>query len=89
MTRKLTTEELRKAIDHLSKQYNRPWILQQEFTSYLKAKGYTDEEIDEIWFQAFRKGLVIATGTLVGNRRELMIYKPSEEEEEWGCMANQ
>ncbi len=75
MTRKLTTEELRKAIDHLSKQYNRPWILQQEFTSYLKAKGYTDEEINEAWDLALIEGIATIIGVQVGNRYELALQK--------------
>ena len=89
MARTFANEELKRIINDLFKHFKKPWILEREFKPYLQAKGYTDEEIDEIWFQAFRKGLVIATGTLVGNKRELMIYKPSGEEEEWGCMAHQ
>ena len=81
MTRTFTDEELRKIIDMLFSHFKKPWILEREFRPYLKAKGYTDEEIDEIWFQALRKGLINIGGTYVGRQREFLISKPPREEE--------
>ncbi|MHC1628140.1 MAG: hypothetical protein ACXQTI_04860 [Candidatus Nezhaarchaeales archaeon] len=84
MARTFAYEELKRIINDLFDHYKKPWILEREFNSYLKTKGYTDEEISEIWFQALGKGLVEIRGMRIGSMYELVIYRPSAE---WGCTA--
>ena len=79
--RRFTDEELKNIIDTLFKHFNKPWILECEFKPYLQAKGYTDEEIEAIWNEAFNKGLILVSSTPIGRRYELTIVKPEEEEE--------
>lgn len=80
--RSFTDEELRDIIDMLFKHFNKSWILEREFKPYLQAKGYTNEEIEDIWNEAFNRGLIIVSSTPVGRRYEFTIVKPEEEEEE-------
>lgn len=63
MDNTISDEELKRIVDMLFNHFKKPWILESEFNNYLKSKGFTDEEVNNIWFQAFRKGLVIVTGT--------------------------
>jgi len=84
MARTFANEELKDIINMLFEHFKKPWILEREFNTYLKTKGYTDEEISEIWFQALSKGLVEIKGVLSDNMYELAIYKPTGK---WGCTA--
>jgi len=80
--RRFSDEELKNIIDLLFKHFNKPWILESEFKPYLQAKGFTDEEIEEIWGQAYNKGLILISSTPINGDYEFTIVKPEEEEEE-------
>ena len=82
--RRFSDEELKNIIDMLFKHFNKPWILEREFKPYLQAKGYTDEEIEAIWNEAYNRGFILLSSTPIGRGRryELTIVKPEEEEEE-------
>jgi len=79
--RKFTDEELKEIIDMLFKHFNKPWILEREFKPYLQAKGFTEEEIEVIWNEAYNRGLILVSSTPIGRKYELTIVKPEEEEE--------
>ena len=68
----------------LFKHFNKPWILEREFKPYLQAKGYSDEEIETIWSEAYKRGFIYISSTPIGRERkyEFTIVKPEEEEEE-------
>ncbi|RLF11072.1 MAG: hypothetical protein DRJ98_04570 [Thermoprotei archaeon] len=77
--RKFTDEELKDIIDKLFKHFNKTWILESEFKPYLQAKGYTDEEIEEIWGQAYERGLIQISSTPVNGDFEFTIVREEEE----------
>ena len=80
MIRQFTYKELKRIIDLLFDHFERPWILKREFKPYLEAKGYSEEEIEEIWGRAFNKGLLLLLSTPIDGDFELTIVKPESEE---------
>ena len=58
----LTKKELRKIVRELFKHYNKEEIFKDEFHQYFKRKGYTDEQINLIWFSIIGKSGMVKWG---------------------------
>ena len=57
-----TPKELRKLIKKLFKHYRRREVYKDEFYDYFRAKGFTQEEIDELWYRAIGESGIVKCG---------------------------
>ncbi|MDI9619638.1 MAG: hypothetical protein QFX33_02275 [Candidatus Nezhaarchaeota archaeon] len=71
MARKLALHELEEIVELVFEHFKKPWVLESEFSSYLKSRGCSDGEASEIWFQALGDGLIEVKGVMLGNSYEL------------------
>ena len=82
MGRQFSFEELKDIIDRLFNHYEKRIITEREFRLFLKGLGFSDEDVDGIWFQAFKRGLIDLGVEQVGNKYVMAILKPLNVEEE-------
>ena len=58
----MNIKEVRKLIREAFKHYNKKEIYKEEFYNYFKNKGYTQEEIDELWYRAIGESGIVKCG---------------------------
>ncbi|RLF05280.1 MAG: hypothetical protein DRJ60_05845 [Thermoprotei archaeon] len=82
MTRLFSDEELKSIIEAVFNHYKKRNILKREFHRFLSSKGFSDEDIEAAWFQAYKRGLVETGICLVGTKPELVMFRPKDFEED-------
>lgn len=55
--------------------------MKREFHRFLSSKGFSDEDIEAAWFQAYKRSLVETGICLVGTKPELVMFRPKDFEE--------
>jgi len=58
----LNIKEIRKLIREAFKHYNRKEIYKDEFYNYFKNKGYTEEEVDDLWLRTIGESKIVKWG---------------------------
>jgi len=81
MSQRFSFNELKDVIDKLFDHYKKKMITEQEFRHFLEHLSFSVEEIDEIWFQAFKQGLIDLGVEHIENKYVMVILKPLSDEE--------
>jgi len=58
MSERLSTEELKRIFDELFKRFKRKRIFYFEYKEYLESQGYNEDELREIWTEAYRRRII-------------------------------
>jgi len=79
---KFSEEELERIFDEIFARFKRHRIFFNEFEEYLEAKGYSKDDIEEIWFQGLMFNIIDSGVFPVEGKPVMTISRATKEDED-------
>ena len=75
MSSRFSKKELKQIFDDLFTHFKREKIFYFEYKEYLEAKGYNEDDLLEIWTEAFRKSIIDVGAFPLNGKAETVFEK--------------